>query len=53
MVNAVVDTNVCLEADADYLVTNDRRHLHLLRKVGRTQIVTPRKFLSELDRLSS
>lgn len=44
---------LALDAAADYLVTNDRRHLHRLRRVGRTQIVTPRKFLRELDRIRS
>jgi predicted nucleic acid-binding protein len=35
-------------ADADKLVTNDRRHLLRLRRFGRTQIVTPAAFLREL-----
>ena len=49
----VTDTKwvaLALEAQPDYLVTNDRRHLHRLRTVGRTQIVTPRAFIRELDR---
>ena len=33
------------ESEADYLVTNDRRHLLRLRRHGRTQIVTPARFL--------
>lgn len=37
-------------ADADYLVSNDRRHLLRLKKFGRTAIVTPAVFLRELDR---
>lgn len=37
-------------SDADYLVTNDRRHLLRLRRFGRTQIVTPRAFLREVGR---
>lgn len=38
------------ESDADYLVTNDRRHLLPLKRYGRTQIVTPARFLRELAR---
>lgn len=37
-------------ADADYLVSNDRRHLLRPKKFGRTAIVTPAVFLRELDR---
>jgi putative PIN family toxin of toxin-antitoxin system len=47
----VTDTKwvaLALEADADYLVTKDRRHLQRLRKVGTTRIVTPHKFLEAL-----
>jgi putative PIN family toxin of toxin-antitoxin system len=33
------------EANADYLVTNDRRHLLRLRTFGQTRIVTPSQFL--------
>jgi putative PIN family toxin of toxin-antitoxin system len=36
------------EAGADYLVTNDRRHLLRLGRYRRTRIVTPNKFLREL-----
>jgi predicted nucleic acid-binding protein len=36
------------EAGADYLVTNDRRHLLRLRQDGKTRIVTPARFLGEL-----
>jgi predicted nucleic acid-binding protein len=36
------------EADADYLVTKDGRHLLRLKKFGRTQIVTPTRFLAAL-----
>jgi putative PIN family toxin of toxin-antitoxin system len=32
------------EAKADYLVTNDRRHLLRLRSFGQTKIVTPSRF---------
>jgi predicted nucleic acid-binding protein len=35
-------------AQADYLVTNDRRHLLRLKHYGRTKIVTPAQFLREL-----
>jgi putative PIN family toxin of toxin-antitoxin system len=48
----VTDTKwvaLALDGDADYLVTNDHRHLHRLRKVGRTRILTPHKFLVALD----
>jgi putative PIN family toxin of toxin-antitoxin system len=48
----VTDTKwvaLALESDADYLVTNDHRHLHRLRKVGRTRILTPHKFLAALE----
>ncbi len=48
----VTDTKwlaLALEAEADYLVTKDRRHLHRLRKFGKTRIVTPHKFLQALD----
>lgn len=37
-------------AQADYLVTNDGRHLLPLRSHGRTKIVTPGQFLLELER---
>ncbi len=36
---------LALDADADYLVTQDRRHLLRLKKVGRTKVVRPRAFL--------
>jgi putative PIN family toxin of toxin-antitoxin system len=36
------------ESNAEYLVTNDRRHLLRLRHFGRTQIVTPNQFLRKL-----
>jgi putative PIN family toxin of toxin-antitoxin system len=36
-------------AKADYLVTNDRRHLLPLKHHGNTKIVTPAQFLRELD----
>jgi putative PIN family toxin of toxin-antitoxin system len=48
----VTDTKwvaLALEGDADYLVTKDHRHLHRLRKIGKTRIVTPHKFLQALD----
>lgn len=37
------------ETQADYLVTNDRRHLLPLRQYGQTRIVTPARFLRELE----
>ncbi len=36
------------ESSADYLVTNDRRHLLRLGRYGQTRIVTPAQFLREL-----
>jgi predicted nucleic acid-binding protein len=36
------------EAGANFLVTNDRRHLLRLKRHGRTRIVTPARFLREL-----
>jgi len=36
-------------ADADHLVTGDRRHLLALEHYERVQIVTPRAFLDRLD----
>jgi putative PIN family toxin of toxin-antitoxin system len=36
------------EADADYLVTNDRRHLLPLGRYERTRVVTPAAFLRQL-----
>ena|SRR5262245_37294744 len=47
----VTDTKflaLAAEAGADYLVTNDRRHLLRLRRFQMTQIVTPAQFLKEL-----
>lgn len=35
---------------ADFLVTNDRRHLIPLKQVGNTRIVTPAAFLKALGR---
>ena len=37
-------------AAADYLVTNDRRHLLSLKQHGATRIVTPTRFLLKLQR---
>ncbi len=48
MTRDVTDTKwiaLALCGDADYLVTLDRRHLQRLKKVGRTKIVGPAKFL--------
>ncbi len=41
---------LAIAGDADYLVTNDRRHLLSLKKIGRTKIVTPHKFMLALNR---
>lgn len=44
----VTDTKFLALAEAssaDFLVTNDRRHLLRLRKYGKTRIVTPAEFL--------
>jgi len=49
----VTDTKwlaIALEADADYLVTLDRRHLQRLKSIGQTKNVSPRAFLRALDR---
>lgn len=40
---------LALKGDADYLVTRDRRHLHRLRTIGRTKIVTAHAFLQALS----
>ncbi|MBI1902723.1 MAG: putative toxin-antitoxin system toxin component, PIN family [Planctomycetia bacterium] len=39
---------LALESGADFLVTNDQRHLHRLKAIGRTRIATPARFLREL-----
>jgi putative PIN family toxin of toxin-antitoxin system len=39
---------LALAADADFLVSNDRRHLLPLKRFGRTRIVTPAAFLRHL-----
>ena len=47
----VTDTKflvLAAESKADYLVTKDGRHLLRLKKFGRTQIITPTKFLRQL-----
>ena len=47
----VTDTKwlaLALDAGADYLVTHDNLHLLRLKRVGRTQIVRPRKFIEVL-----
>jgi putative PIN family toxin of toxin-antitoxin system len=36
------------QSSADYLVTNDRRHLLRLRRFARAHIVTPAEFLRQL-----
>jgi putative PIN family toxin of toxin-antitoxin system len=47
----VTDTKLlglCQASAADFLVTNDRRHLLRLKKHGRTRIVTPAAFMRQL-----
>jgi putative PIN family toxin of toxin-antitoxin system len=47
----VTDTkflSVAVESTADYLVTNDHRHLLPLRRYRGTRIVTPTQFLHEI-----
>ena len=43
---------LCIVSEADYLVTNDRRHLLRLRRFFESRIVTPAGFLRELQRLT-
>lgn len=52
MIRAILDTKflaLAEDARADYLVTNDHRHLLHLRSHGQTQIVTPAAFLRQLE----
>lgn len=47
----VTDTkflSLASESQADYIVTNDRRHLLPLKQFDQTRIVTPYQFLEEL-----
>jgi putative PIN family toxin of toxin-antitoxin system len=47
----VTDTKflaLAYQSKANYLVTNDRRHLLRLKQFGRTRIVSPARFLREL-----
>ena len=37
------------EVSADFLVTRDRRHLLRLRRIQKTRIITPMKFLKEVS----
>jgi putative PIN family toxin of toxin-antitoxin system len=41
-------TDLVHAARPDFLVTNDRRHLLSLKRIGRTRIVTPAAFLRHL-----
>lgn len=41
--------SLATESHADYLVTNDRRHLLPLKQIGETRIVTPTAFLRHLS----
>jgi predicted nucleic acid-binding protein len=45
--------SVCTVAKAGYLITNDRRHLGVLRNVDTTRIVTPGRFLEVVAEHSS
>lgn len=45
----VMLVNLAFHSNANYLVTNDRRHLLPLRRIGQTLIVTPAKFLPVLN----
>lgn len=48
----VTDTKwiaLSIEASADFLVTNDRRHLQRLKRIGRTEIVSAGRFLRALS----
>lgn len=48
----VTDTkwvSLAIHTRADFLVTNDQRHLRRLHRLGSTRIVTPRAFLKQLD----
>jgi len=40
---------LAITGDADYFVTNDKKHLLPLKKIGRTKIVTPHKFMMALN----
>ena len=40
--------SLAAESRADYLVTNDRRHLLRLKRYGTTAIIAPAAFLREL-----
>lgn len=42
--------DLAIASDADFFVTKDARHLLRLRRIGRTKIVTPHKFLLALKR---
>jgi uncharacterized protein len=51
IVRDIMDTKflaLAQQSDAEYVVTNDRRHLLRLRQYGGTQIVTPAEFLRKL-----
>jgi len=40
---------LAIEGNADFLVTNDKRHLHRVRKQIKTKIVTAHAFLKRLE----
>ena len=42
---------VALAAEALFLVTGDRKHILPLRRIGNTQIVTPKEFLNIVENL--
>lgn len=39
-----------VQAQADYLVTGDMRHIYPLGRIGETRIVSPAEFLRELEK---
>ncbi|MFO0965231.1 MAG: putative toxin-antitoxin system toxin component, PIN family [Gemmataceae bacterium] len=41
--------SLALESEADFLVSNDHRHLLPLKTIGKTKVVTPAAFLRALD----
>jgi len=41
--------DLAIASGADYFVTNDRRHLLPLKKIGRTKSSRPHKFMQVLN----
>lgn len=42
---------VALASEALFLITGDRKHILLLRKIGNAQIITPREFVKVYENL--